>query len=419
MAGIDWSPRLRTMVVGFATVVLMTTAGMVAPSLAYADTTIGDCVVVSNPTFEHHSMCAGGDLNRADLSGLDLSWADLSFAHLQASMMISTNLTHANLHGAYTKNAVMSFAEPRYATLVGADLTGVSLDGADLTGAWVTNHDLVGKNLTGTILTGAHLEGTNLTGQDLSNKDLTGTVLTGANVTNANLSGALFTGTLLVPGNVSTVAPSASGAIVSFAATGGVTGATHGACTTAGAPITSPTLFPIGTTTVSCQVFGSDSPRSEASGNFTVTVAGVAPQFTADDPPATGTFGVGYGPYTFAASGVPAAVVFDYAGSGGGVPWNEGMFPPGVTLDAITGVFAGVPTQAGNYQFIVRAKNGIGPDAISRVISTSPSRRRRRQPRLSLPRLRPPWWGSTTHCPLLLRLVFLSSSAHPLRTSAR
>ena len=92
----------------------------------------------------------------------------------------------------------------------------------------------------------------------------------------------------------------------------------------------------------------------------------VVPKFTADSP-ASGTVGVSYGPYTFAVSGMPGPV-FSYAGSGGGVPGNEGVIPPGLSLDATTGALSGVPTEAGNFQFLVSASNGIGPDALSRVV---------------------------------------------------
>jgi peptidoglycan/xylan/chitin deacetylase (PgdA/CDA1 family) len=78
----------------------------------------------------------------------------------------------------------------------------------------------------------------------------------------------------------------------------------------------------------------------------------VAPSFTADTPPATGTVGTAYS-YTYQASGTPAPT-FAVVG---------GALPPGLTLDATTGVLSGTPTAAGPSTFTVGASNGVAPNA--------------------------------------------------------
>jgi uncharacterized delta-60 repeat protein len=66
-------------------------------------------------------------------------------------------------------------------------------------------------------------------------------------------------------------------------------------------------------------------------------------------PPAEA--GVNYN-HTFTASGYPFAPMFYVAG---------GTVPPGLTLDATTGVLSGEPTAGGDYAFTVRACNHVAP----------------------------------------------------------
>lgn len=106
---------------------------------------------------------------------------------------------------------------------------------------------------------------------------------------------------------------------------------------------------------------GSDSvPRG-----VVVTSNGInsAPSFTtAQTPPATGTVGSPYGPYTFAAARSPPP---NYSATGN--------VPPGLTVNGL-GVLSGRPTTPGTYTFNVVASNGISPDASTSVtISVSPA----------------------------------------------
>lgn len=67
--------------------------------------------------------------------------------------------------------------------------------------------------------------------------------------------------------------------------------------------------------------------------------------------PASGAAGTDYS-HTITATGSPAATFAVTTGS----------LPPGLTLDAVTGVIAGQPTTAGEYPITVTAANGTGPD---------------------------------------------------------
>jgi hypothetical protein len=79
---------------------------------------------------------------------------------------------------------------------------------------------------------------------------------------------------------------------------------------------------------------------------YTINPTSAPPVFTADSPPTTAATGVAYGPYTFAASGIPAPT-FSHSGS----------LPPGLTLNATSGVLSGTPSTAGAFPFTVAATN--------------------------------------------------------------
>jgi iron transport multicopper oxidase len=87
---------------------------------------------------------------------------------------------------------------------------------------------------------------------------------------------------------------------------------------------------------------------------FNLTVNGIAPQFTADSPPATAYVGIPYA-YTFAASGDPTPT---YTAT-------SANLPPNVQLTG-AGVLSGTPTATGTYTFSVAAMNPYG-------MTTSPS----------------------------------------------
>ncbi len=94
--------------------------------------------------------------------------------------------------------------------------------------------------------------------------------------------------------------------------------------------------------------------------SFTIHVAPtpVAPVFTAATPPTTAKAGTAY-TYTFAATGAPAPT-FSLA---------SGSLPPGLALNATTGVLSGTPTAGGAFTFTVKAANGVSPDAVTPSIT--------------------------------------------------
>jgi hypothetical protein len=90
-------------------------------------------------------------------------------------------------------------------------------------------------------------------------------------------------------------------------------------------------------------------------GLLSITVfAATPPTFTADSPPGTAFTDAPYS-YTFTASGIPAPSI--------GVA--SGSLPPGLSLDASTGLLSGTHVTAGTYTFTVQANNGVGSPATS------------------------------------------------------
>jgi uncharacterized repeat protein (TIGR01451 family) len=101
---------------------------------------------------------------------------------------------------------------------------------------------------------------------------------------------------------------------------------------------------------------------SNATQDFELDVGsggGLAPTFTAESPPTPTGIGGVYN-YTFAAGGSPAPT-FALA---------SGSLPPGLSLDANSGVLSGTPTSDGNFTFTVSASNGVG-DATTPSITIS------------------------------------------------
>ena len=92
-------------------------------------------------------------------------------------------------------------------------------------------------------------------------------------------------------------------------------------------------------------------------GGGEVTEDGVSPIFTQSSPPTALTVGTPYS-YTFAASGDPAPTFS-----------ASGQLPPGLTLNPTTGVLSGTPTQAGTFEAIVTASNGIVPDVDTQTLT--------------------------------------------------
>ena len=94
-----------------------------------------------------------------------------------------------------------------------------------------------------------------------------------------------------------------------------------------------------------------------------IAVNPAPPVFTADTPLAKATTRGAYS-YTFAATGHPAP---QFAVS-------SGALPPGLTLDAATGVLSGTPTKPGRSTFTVTAANGVSPDAVTPPITITVTR---------------------------------------------
>jgi PKD repeat protein len=91
----------------------------------------------------------------------------------------------------------------------------------------------------------------------------------------------------------------------------------------------------------------------------------VAPSLTAPAPLANGIVGDALTPVTFTASGSPSIAYSISAGS----------LPPGTSLDAMTGVYAGTPTAPGSYSFTITATNSKGSDSepVTQTILQRPS----------------------------------------------
>ena len=88
------------------------------------------------------------------------------------------------------------------------------------------------------------------------------------------------------------------------------------------------------------------------------------PVFTADSPPATATVGTPYS-YTFAASGTPAPTY----------SIGSGALPPGLSLNATSGLLSGTPAAGGVYSFTVVA-TGSAPTStptLTITVSQAPS----------------------------------------------
>jgi uncharacterized protein YjbI with pentapeptide repeats len=238
---------------------------------------VDGCTIVSNPTSTHFTNCPGANLGDANLSGANLSFADFAGAAFVDCGVISGTLCNAaDLSGATLSNADLSGASffdgviyepcgaPRCLEVASgaADLSRADLSGANLSSAHL--HDV---NLGNAILTHANLTSATFTGCIVSICQ-GGATLTGANLTGATLTGADFSGTVLAPSNQSVLGTS-TGAVITWPAPQSLPGATPGTCTA-----TSGSTFPLGTTTVTCQVL--DDNADVATGTFTVDVSQVS-----------------------------------------------------------------------------------------------------------------------------------------------
>jgi hypothetical protein len=78
----------------------------------------------------------------------------------------------------------------------------------------------------------------------------------------------------------------------------------------------------------------------------------IAPQFSSGPPPSPVPVGAPYA-HDFRASGHPPPAFW----------LQSGNLPPGLTLDAESGLLAGTPSTPGTYDFVVEADNGVAPTA--------------------------------------------------------
>ena len=167
------------------------------------------------------------------------------------------------------------------------------------------------------------------------------------------------------PGNsqvaINFSAPSNNGgmAITGYIATsspGGFTG-------TCAAPCTSITVT--GLTNGTTYTFSVNAINSVGTGPASAASNSVAPNMTMAPVirsalPASGTVGNAYS-HTFTASGVPATMAWSI---------TIGALPAGLTLNATSGVLAGIPTAAGTSNFTVQAANGVPSNATQSVSLT-------------------------------------------------
>jgi Bacterial Ig domain/Putative Ig domain/Regulator of chromosome condensation (RCC1) repeat len=101
------------------------------------------------------------------------------------------------------------------------------------------------------------------------------------------------------------------------------------------------------------QVSNGIAPAGNQTASIQIAPAPASPSFTASSPSATGTVGVAYPTYTFAATGVPATMTYSV---------SSGALPNGLTLTS-NGVLSGTPTTADSSTFQVTATNGTLPNA--------------------------------------------------------
>jgi uncharacterized protein YjbI with pentapeptide repeats len=271
--------------VAFVTPVLATSAP------ATADTVVNGCTIVANPASKNFTNCPGADLSSAHLSGVNLSFANLaaaSFANCTRPMPPAVGIcSGADLSGANLSNA--NLARASFATCTpyphtppgkgcfSTNLSGVNLTHASLSGAtFFSCFSHVGcgaATLNEANLTDANLSYANVAGCYffICPSDLSGATLTGANLTGIFCevvppgSREPLTSPCLVPTENFLMTTNGTGAVATWVTPVLLPGATPGSCTSP-----SGSTFPLGVTTVTCQVF--DDHGDVATGTFTVAV---------------------------------------------------------------------------------------------------------------------------------------------------
>ena len=96
---------------------------------------------------------------------------------------------------------------------------------------------------------------------------------------------------------------------------------------------------------------GAQTTLANLAGPTGVAAYAPAPTFTADSPPSYAPVGKAYS-YTYKASTPPGEPNATFA-------LASGQLPPGLTLNATTGVLSGTPTSSGTFTFVVQTQNTV------------------------------------------------------------
>jgi Putative Ig domain/Pentapeptide repeats (8 copies) len=351
-----WAVVAGTLLVGWAT---NSPPAAAAPALgaSLAATPATSCTIVITPTPTDFTDCPGYVFGEEFQTGTnDMDYADLAGATMTRSNSSNETYDDANLSGL---DWFGTFVEG--STFTDADMAGIDFDDGVLSGATFAGANLTDANLTLANLGGdpgfpaANLDGANLDGANLDGAQIAVTDPVETNFTGATFNNATFTDTVLVPSDQTVAATSPDGATVSWSTPPSAPGASPGTCSQA-----SGTVFPVGTTTVTCDV--DDGSGGIGTGTFTVNVTGTAPAITSSDTA------------TLVAN---SAASINVTSTGTPTPQVSiaGNLPQGLTYTANGaggGTISGTPTtgSAGVSAVTLTASNGVSPDATQTLTFT-------------------------------------------------
>lgn len=253
--------RCWTLTAALSLVVSLVTVVGVRPAGA------ATCTIVPNPTPTNHTECAGMDLAHLLLENKNLAYADFSDAWLWQSSFFGSNLHGATFDGANLLQGNLARTNLTDASLRSTGLSHMTLAWTDASRADFTGADLGHTTLYDGSFIDADFTDASLLGADVS--DLT--TFAGATLTRSDFSETTRGGFPFMPPNQSVGATSAAGKVVSWAAPGSMPGVTGGGCDHA-----SGSVFPVGTTTVTCVV--DDDHGNHGSATFVVAVTSVIPE---------------------------------------------------------------------------------------------------------------------------------------------
>jgi uncharacterized protein YjbI with pentapeptide repeats len=131
------------------------------------------CVLVANPTKEHHTDCPNEDLVEAPWAHENLNWA---------------NFAGSNMEGAHLRGAKLEWANLTKVNLTNGHVQEADLDHADLTGATLNSKpvDLSGPNL-------------DMYDSTLRDATLNGAMIDGGNWARVDATGAKFRDAIIIP----------------------------------------------------------------------------------------------------------------------------------------------------------------------------------------------------------------------------